>query len=124
MTKFTEYLSEVGTKKLNTVSAPVKRKISTDLTKLLKPTYFNKIPLDPIFDVLKKHGLVPLQEDNTEWDGFLVGGVDKTEQVYFTLGWIESKDNRNRYQPVTNTRLALSYYKMPSGKYEIIAYMG
>jgi len=102
----------------------IKKKINGEIQKFLKPTYFKKIPLQPLFDILEKYSIVPLQEDDTIWDGLLLGGIKKTERVDFTLGDLSSKDSKNRYLVITNAKLSLSYYKMESGKYEVIAYIG
>lgn len=119
----------------------VRQKMNKDINKLLKPTYFKDIPLGSIFKILEKHGVVPLQEDATYWSGFLTGGVKKTEMVYFNLGWknFESTslvgagkeawpgtkypNKSGQYRIISNAVLALSYFKMPSGNYEVIAYV-
>ena len=101
----------------------LRNKINKDITKLLKPTYFNSIPLKQIQKILDKNGLVLLQEDQTEWSGWLLGGTKDTQVVTFHLGWKETKDDDGRYQVVPNMSLNLSYFVMPSGKYEVIAYV-
>lgn len=115
----------------------VRQKMNKEINKLLKPTYFDSIPLKDIFKILEKHGVVPLQEDATYWSGFLMGGTKKTEMVYFNLGWknfedsgLESGGGRvkypnasGQYMIISNAVLALSYFKMPSGRYEVIAYV-
>jgi len=35
--------------------------------------HFKDIPLDKIFSILKRNGITPVQEDGTEWSGFLMG---------------------------------------------------
>lgn len=104
-----------------------RKKINADLQKILKPTYFKSIPLGKMFKVLEKHGIVPLQEDNTYWSGLLAGGVKNTEMVNFNLGWKnEYKEERGmkRYMAVPNAVLTMTYYKMPeSGNYEVIGYV-
>lgn len=116
--------------------ANLRKRANTDINTLLKPTYFDSIPLKDIFKILEKHGIVPLQEDATYWSGILTGGVKKTEMVYFNLGWKEypgklektvsaKYPNRHgQYLIIPNAVLSLSYYKMPkSGRYEVIAYV-
>ena len=115
-------------------------KMNRELTKVLKQTYFEAIPLDKMFKVLDKYGLVPLQEDNTKWSGILTGGTKKTEEVNFPLGWkkMPEKDIKKRgyegskitypnsngqYFAVPNALLRMTYYKMQSGKYEVIGYI-
>ena len=108
------------------LNASIRRKMNVDIQKLLKPTYFHSIPLSDIFDILEKYGIVALQEDDTKWSGFLLGGVSRTEQVNFTLGFMNTKydlHGLDTYQQVKNAMLVLTYYKMGSGKYEVIAYI-
>jgi hypothetical protein len=100
-----------------------RRKINKEVQKLLQPTYFKQIPLQDLFDILDKYGIVPVQEDNTYWSGMLAGGVKDTVQTYFELAWKDSKEGKTYTEPVNNAMLALSYYKMPSGKYEVIGYI-
>lgn len=104
-----------------------RKKINASIQKLLKPTYFKQIPLDKIFKILEKNGIVPLQEDNTYWSGLLLGGSDKTQMVHFNLGWAkEYKEvhGMKMYQAIPNGVLTMTYYKMQSGKFEVIAYIG
>jgi len=113
-----DYLSKTFLK------AGVKNKLNKQIHTLLKPTYFDSIPLSQIFNILIKQGITPLQEDQTAWSGFLLGGRKKTEQVYFNLGWTDTKDKDKRMQAIPNSVLSLSYYIMPeSGRYEVIAYI-
>lgn len=119
------------------LKGPVRSKMNKEIQILLKPTYFDSIPLKDIFKILEKHGTVPLQEDATYWSGFLTGGVKKTEQVYFNLGWKDFKDTgleagegrvkypnqHGQYMVIPKAVLSLSYFKMPSGRYEVIAYV-
>lgn len=104
-----------------------RKKLNADLQKILKPTYFKAIPLEQMFKVLEKHGLVPLQEDNTYWSGFLMGGVKNTEMVNFNLGYkdeYKEEHRLKRYMAVPNAVLVMTYYKMPqSGNFEVIAYV-
>jgi len=118
--KFREYLIE-ATK--HSINIRMKKRLNTAITKLLKPTYFKKIPLQPIFDVLDEYNLVPLQEDNRYWDGMLIGGVKSTVHTSFKLG-VKSFGENGVYPVIKNAELILSYYQMSSGKYEIIAYIG
>ena len=119
-----KYLNEGRMEKAQAIPANIKRKINKDISMVIKPTYFDKIPLDEIFDVLKKYDIVVLQEDGRPWEGFLTGGINKTEQVHFDLGWTWKKDNRGYHPVIPNANLQLSYYKMESGRFEIISYIG
>jgi hypothetical protein len=90
------------------------------------PTYHNEIPLQFISEILKANGLVLLQEDNTKWSGFLCG---ESATVSFDLGWLCSNecapytDYRKTFEKIENACLRLQWYKMPSGRYEINAYI-
>ena len=118
--KLKTYLTEA---KIKNLTRPVVKKINKEVHKIMKKTYFKEIPLQPLFDILKKFNVIVIQEDFTPWSGILTGGVKETEQIYFTLAWNE-KDERNFYsQVIPDAKLALSYYKMPSGKYEVISYV-
>ena len=86
-------------------------------------TYHDAIPLDTIFGAIKGQGLVPLQEDNTEWDGFMCGADGR---CYIPVGDALSKTEKNgldMYEPYRKRALALSWHKMESGRYEIVAYI-
>ena len=109
------------------LKAGERNKVNKDIQKLLKPTYFKQIPLDKLFKIIEKHGMIVLQEDMTEWSGLLIGGVKQTEMVNFTLGWKHEESGLKSfktYMAVPNATLVLTFYKMPhSGKYEVIAYV-
>ena len=103
-----------------------RNKINKQIQKFLKPIYFSDIPLDGIFDILDKFGIKAIQEDNTEWSGFLMGGSKQTEMVHFNLGWkdeYERVSGKKVYMAIQNAVMTMTYYKMPSGKFEIIAYI-
>ncbi len=72
----------------------------------------DEIPLQPIFDILKKYELTPLQEDGTEWSGFLLGTDSNTT---IELGYSE--------KIINNFVLHLSWYKYHTGRYEINTYL-
>ena len=104
----------------NKLPAGIRHKISDEITKLTTNKYFDKIPLKDISDILEKYGITLLQEDQTEWDGFLTGN---NARETFEIGYIETKDKDSRYTPIDNAALVMSWYKMTSGRYEIVAYM-
>lgn len=69
--------------------------------------YHDSIPLETIFGVLRKEGVEVLQEDGTSWEGFLCG---ENSHTTFPLN-------------VKNHVLSLSWYKMESGRWEIVSYL-
>ena len=83
--------------------------------------YFDAIPLQKIFDILKKYDIIALQEDKTPWDGFLMGRESSTT---FPVAYEASKDEDEFYEPIGNAQLYLYWYRMEeSNRYEINSYM-
>jgi len=104
-------------------NSSIRNRINKDINKILKPTYFKAIPLKAIMDAMEKHGVTLLDDDYTEWSGFFTGGVKDTQVVHFLLGWTDTKDDRGMHRVIPNAAFTMSYFKMPSGKYEVIGYV-
>lgn len=102
---------------LTTIKRATKNKLNNDIWELLKPTYFDTIMLGAVMNILEKYGYTVLQEDNTPWDGFICGHKG---QEYFPIG---TKQEDGTYKEITNALLTLSWYKMSSGRYEVISYV-
>jgi len=90
-------MSEIGS---------IRKRINKSLYAISK-IYHPEIPLDKIFGALETEGVVPLQEDGTRWSGILCG------------------DNASMRVNTSNPKIFLyvGWYKMPSGNYEINAYV-
>jgi hypothetical protein len=99
----------------------IRTKVNRALTELTSGKYFESIPNDNISKILKEYGLILLQEDGTEWSGFLLGD---NSRAHFDVGYIKTKNSDNRYVAIDNVALIMSWYKMPSGRYEIVVYLG
>ena len=89
--------------------------------------YHQGIPLGTIFGILEDNHYVPLQEDNTKWDGFICGDEGQTTFPLGDLNEIRDaslvcEQDAPTYTPVDNV-LCLSWYKMSSGRYEIVSYV-
>jgi hypothetical protein len=99
-------------------------KINKAFDKLTRNTYFKSIPWDKISGILKDNGVVAVQEDNTEWAGFLSG---RNGKAVIDLAPVESGRSAGRpatfYTPYTNTMLVLTWHKMESGRYEVVLYV-
>ncbi|MFW6225414.1 MAG: hypothetical protein ACOC3V_00480 [bacterium] len=109
-----------------TLNSTIKRKINKKLTDITSPPYYTEIPLDDINNVLKLHGVIMIQEDLEEWTGFLLG--DRSETSIAIGDYTNQIDNFGSsrtpaYKPFSNSVLRLSWYKMSSGKYEIVCYL-
>ena len=99
-----------------------KSKINNEIHKL--GNFFQQIPLEQISAILKKYGVIMLQEDGTLWSGFVTTqgecGSDKarTGPMHFDLA-VKIGDN---YTMSTNV-LVMTVCTMPSGKLEVVAYV-
>lgn len=86
------------------------------------PNFHNQIPLGTIFSALESNGLVPLQEDYTKWDGLLCG-----EEGRATIHLGDASDTQriggSTFYAEVNHDLILTWYQMPSGRYEVVAYV-
>jgi hypothetical protein len=82
--------------------------------------YKESVPLDQIFDGIKKQGYVPLMEDNTEWSGILCGADGQMNCVIAKKA--PDHDASLVYEGHTKVWLHLQWHKMQSGRYEINAY--
>lgn len=76
--------------------------------------YHKQIPLETIFSILKSNGLIAIQEDKTEWQGFLCG-ADGTANINLKC--------RNCGLEISNSMLVLQWYKLQSGNFEVNAYI-
>jgi hypothetical protein len=121
----TPALTEDGEKRPNRLDPQQKRQVNNTITRITKPTYFDGIPLNKIEEGLHEHGLILLQEDQTEWSGFFTG---REGQANIALGFINTRYKGNNdidtYEEIVNAALTITWYKMGSGKYEIVAYIG
>lgn len=88
----------------------LKNALSKEISRIAKPTYFWSIPLDEMFAAVRNFGGLVVDEAGEEWSGFFCG-----EQGSATLKITGIK---------TVHGLVISWYKMPSGKLEVIAYIG
>ena len=79
----------------------------------------DQIPWIEITGILEKEGVVVLQEDYTEWSGFLLG---QEGQADFETGLAETKSECGMYEVIPHI-LRLSWYRFPTGWYEVIAYL-
>mgnify|MGYP000417057461 CR=1 FL=1 len=91
----------------------VRKKINKEIGKYLKPIYFDEIPLGGLFTILENHGYRACQEDGRPWSGFLVG---REGHLGFAIRGIGST-------LLHKNHLELMWYRMPSGRYEITAYV-
>ena len=95
--------------------------LNKSLFSVLEKTYFDYIPMQDIFNAFKNAGFTLLQEDNTEWGGFICGSNGREIINY---GYTETKDKYGFYKPVQNSMFVISWYKMDNtGRFEVIGYI-
>ena len=80
--------------------------------------HFDGIPITEMMKALEEQGYTLLQEDFTPWEGWLTGEEGKA-----TMQLGVKRKMEQRYEPVKNTMLVLSWYKVMPHKYEINAYI-
>lgn len=94
----------------------IRKKLNKEFSKLIKKNgscYFDKqLPVAEINECLKKHEFELLDDDGTKFCAFFCGNHGKT---YINYG----KEN----DIVGDSIIVFSWYKMPSGRYEIIVYV-
>jgi len=112
----------LGAKKLK-MNTGVKNKINKEIGALITPKnktrYFKEVPLQELFNILDHYGIVPLQEDNTEWSGILTG---REGRAFLRLAPKDTKEDKT-YTRYTNAGMLITWYKIGSGKYEIVCYI-
>ena len=96
------------------IKATFKKKLNNLISDIMAPNYFREFPIDEIDGVLRKNGLMLVQEDGTPWEGFFTGREGRANIELATTDTNEI---------IENCTLALTWYKMGSGKYEIVAYL-
>ena len=109
-----------------TLPPKIKKKVNKALHSLTTNKHFDSIPLNDIKRILERADLILLQEDGTPWSGFLMGDSASASIVVGDKNDIVKSYGDSIiavYRPYTNTRLQLSWYRMPSGKFEVSTYL-
>lgn len=92
------------------------RALRTKLQEILKPGYFPAVPLKEILQVVHSLSLELLDDDGFALVGVLALGAQG--KASYQLGYKQDGE----YVP-TSTWLHTQWYRMPSGKFEINAYV-
>jgi hypothetical protein len=102
-----------------TIPAGKKRELQRSINYLLQPyagtIYFANIPLTELLDICRNYEVYPIQEDGTLWEGFLAGRKGAAN--------ISLAIQHGTEMVVAKNVLAINYYKMESGNWEVIAYI-
>jgi hypothetical protein len=107
--KITEGLDEAAKK--NTIGPAIRSRIN-DTLRDLSTKLHSDFPLKQIFDACKKEGVIPIDEDGNEWEGFITGREGRT-----TISL------KNAQGEIDNCVLVLTWYKHDTGRYEITVYL-
>lgn len=95
------------------LASSVRTRANTYLAKISKE-YYKTVPLDVIFKRLAELDIIVVDEEGSDWQGFISG---KEGRIRLDLV------DRNTREEITNSMLILTWYKMPSGKYEVVTYL-
>jgi hypothetical protein len=83
------------------------------------------VRIDEMFEAIKEEGAIPIQEDGTPWAGMLIGGgecgSDQAREQRASIELVIEVDDV--FFPATSM-LHLTWCQSPSGKYEVVAYVG
>jgi hypothetical protein len=109
----------VSADKLPRLPSPIRKQVSTQIGRLVDRIR-DDIPLSDIAEVLRKNGLVMLQEDDTEWSGILTGWDG---QVLIPLATTNQVTPDGRYLEKLDHGLSLSWHKYDTGRYDVTAYI-
>ena len=107
-------------------SKTLNAKIKKSINKVLHGfgiTYHHQIPMQDIFDALNVYKIIALQEDGTKWSGWLMGEDGRATIDIGPKASVREEDGEIFYSPYNNTMLILTWHKMQSGKYEVVAYL-
>jgi len=116
-----EELLENKSPKINPADRKFLNKLLYDLTTPGGKTYyFDAIPLKDIDNILAKRNILLIDEEGSPWQGFITG---RSGSDYFNIAYREVKNKEKLHLQIGNSSLALQWYKMPSGRYEINTYL-
>ena len=97
----------------------IRNRINREISKM--DTYHNEIPTDEIWEAIENHGGVVIDEAGERWSGLFCG---EQGQASMAIVFPEITDTWARSNKVTaNMFVHISWYKMDSGRYEIVCYV-
>jgi hypothetical protein len=105
------------------VNAADRNRLNASVRAAVPENYYPNIPMDQLREAMKMEGYVPLQEDGTEWAGMFLGSEGETFIPMGKLSEGRMLHGLATYKPVSNSGLRMTWYEMPSGKYEIVKYI-
>jgi len=119
MKTFKEFLAEMA--QAVSIKQGILRRIGEEINAITRD-YHKQIPFRQIQEVIDKYGYQLVQEDGTPWSGFLMGGAEcgsaEASQQQATIDIVRKEDGMQM-----RNSLVLMWCKMPSGSYEVTAYV-
>ena len=116
-----DFMIDMSSKRRN-IPANIRRNINNRLFDL--GDYFDKLPVDDIFNILKEYDVYPIQEDGTHWSGLLLGseacGSDAARKQFASIDLVFKSDKYGGIYILANNYLVLRWCTMPSGRYELL----
>lgn len=106
-----------GSFQMTKIKPLVRKKLNRALYLFTIARYYDGVSISAMNEILEKESYTLIQEDGTPWEGFLCGEMGSAR---IEIAFI---DEFERLDPVTNSLLALQWFKMESGRYEINAYL-
>jgi hypothetical protein len=95
------------------MAKPNTRKVNNEISSLTKNRYFDSIPTTEMQDILDRHGFgINVETGERVMDGIFTGQEGKMSEPV-------SKNQKG--QP--NVFFTMTWYKMSSGRFEIVAYV-
>jgi hypothetical protein len=106
--------------KVNHLEPKTRKAINKDIYKL--GDYHDGIPISDIRDIMEKHHMVLLQEDNTEYSAIFCG---RDGVAHIRFGYKSTAQEVNglpTFIPFDNSLIVMTWHKM-THKYEVIMYI-
>jgi hypothetical protein len=94
----------------------------------LGATRHDSVPIGQIFDNMRMHGVVPVQEDGTPWSGFLMGNKEcgteeaRKQNCIIRLAVRQADGTWGLSRRTLSLSWCVTHYS-PNAKYEVVAYV-
>jgi len=112
--------------KAQSMKSSARATASKAVQRILGATYFDHVPINDIANSLKREGIVLLQEDGTEWSGFVGAGKSGSATIDIApveSGVIDDLSGATLYRPYKNAMLVVAWHRMESGRLEVTGYI-
>lgn len=94
------------------MKATLRKKLNKKITEFTSGVYFDSIPIEKLSKILESEGVTAINEDGTPLNVVFCGSDSECEIELALDG-----------KAVLNSILRLSWYRMQSGRFEIVSYV-